>query len=255
MLWSLNDLLGHKLDATDGEIGSLHDLLFDQTTSRIRYAVVDTGEWLPGKKVLIAPAVLGQPRSDASLVPVALTRQQIESSPPFEHEERITRADERRLHEHYGWEPYWDRPMAPAAVPFWGTGVVGPGLSEAPTRPIDETRTVSKLDEEPNLQSAGDVVGYYIEARDDDIGHVEDLLIEDESWTLRYIVVDTRNWLPGKQVVVSPQWLSWVSWSERKIGLDLPRDRIENSPEYRGVTLDRDYEERLHRHYDRPLDW
>ncbi|MDQ3257841.1 MAG: PRC-barrel domain containing protein, partial [Acidobacteriota bacterium] len=96
------------------------------------------------------------------------------------------------------------------------------------------------------------MIGYYIEARDGDIGHVEDFLIDDESWAIRYMVVDTVNWWPGKKVIVSPQWIKRVSWAESKVYVDLPREQIRNAPEYDpSAIVNREYESRLYDYYGR----
>ena len=74
MLRSLKILLGDTVVANDGDIGKVHDFYFHDDTWIIRYLVVDTGHWLPGRKVLITPSALGKPDWDALTFPVALTR-------------------------------------------------------------------------------------------------------------------------------------------------------------------------------------
>ena len=87
---------------------------------------------------------------------------------------------------------------------------------------------------------------------DGEIGHVEDFIIDDETWAIRYLIVDTHNWWPGKKVLVSPQWIERVSWGERKVFVNLSREAIKQSPEYTDESLlTRDYEIGLHRHYNR----
>lgn len=253
MLWNVNDVVGYGIAATDGRIGTVSDFLFDDQTSTIRYIVVDTGEWLPGRKVLLVPDAIGEADPASKTFPVALTRKQVEESPDVSTDQPVSRREEQRLHSHYGWEPYWPGPAMGMVAPYWGAAGYGYGAMPPPETESAAARAV-EAQGDPHLRSASEVIGYYIEASDGDIGHVEDLLVEDASWTIRYIVVDTRNWLPGKKVVVSPQWLRWVDWGAQKIGLDLPRERIENSPEYDPrTTLDRRYEEALHRHYERPM--
>jgi hypothetical protein len=100
------------------------------------------------------------------------------------------------------------------------------------------------------------VSGHHIEAVDGGIGHVEDFIIDDETWAIRYLVIDTRNWWPGKEVLVAPQWVERVSWSESKVFVNLSRETIKQSPEYTDESLlTRDYETELHRHYDRQGYW
>lgn len=257
MLWNVNDVIGYGIEATDGRIGSVSDFLFDDATSAIRYLVVDTGGWLPGRKVLLVPEAVGEADPVGKLFPVQLTRQQVEDSPDISADQPVSRQQEIRLHGYYGWSPYWGMPETALAAPYWGAAGYGYG-AVPPARPAEAEAAAraAEAQGDPHLRSAAEVIGYYIEAEDGDIGHIEDLLVDDASWAIRYIVVDTRNWLPGRKVIISPQWLRWVDWSAQKIGVDLPRERIRNSPEYdQRTTLDRRYEEALHHHYERPVYW
>jgi hypothetical protein len=106
------------------------------------------------------------------------------------------------------------------------------------------------------LRSARDVMGYYIEATDGDIGHVDDFLIDDSEWAIRYMIVDTRNWWPGKKVLISPEWISQVSWPDSRVYVDLTREGVKTAPEYDpSRPVEREYETRLYRHHDRPSYW
>ena len=101
------------------------------------------------------------------------------------------------------------------------------------------------------MRSTHQVTDYHIQASDGEIGHVEDFIIDDETWAIRYLIVDTRNWWPGKKVLLSPQWIESVSWEEGKVYVDLLRETIRQSPEYtEGSLLTREYETGLHRHYN-----
>jgi hypothetical protein len=106
-----------------------------------------------------------------------------------------------------------------------------------------------------HLRSTREVIGYHVQARDGEIGHIADLLMDDERWALRYLIVDTRNWWPGKEVVVAPPWITAVSWKDRAVMVDLTRDAIKASPEYDPARLTRDYEQQLHRHHERAGYW
>ena len=112
-----------------------------------------------------------------------------------------------------------------------------------------------KSEGDPHLRSTDQVTGYYVQATDGEIGHVHDYIVDDETWTIRYIVVNTRNWWPGKKVLVSPRWIKRVSWEESKLFVDLSRESIRNSPAYdpsKPVSLD--YEGRLFGHYGQKND-
>jgi sporulation protein YlmC with PRC-barrel domain len=100
------------------------------------------------------------------------------------------------------------------------------------------------------------LTSYHIEAEDGEIGHVEDFVIDDETWEIRYLIVNTSNWWAGKQVLIAPLWIERVSWSERKVVIDLTRDAIRSSPEFtKQSLLTRDYETNLYGHYNRKGYW
>jgi hypothetical protein len=110
--------------------------------------------------------------------------------------------------------------------------------------------------EDSHLRSADEVTGYHIHATDGNIGHVEDFLVDDESWIMRYLIVDTRNWLPGRKVLVSPGWASSVDWPHKKVFVDLPREKIKNCPEYKSAEpVQREYENTIFNHYGFPPYW
>jgi sporulation protein YlmC with PRC-barrel domain len=257
MLQSINDLMGYRIAAADGEIGTVADVLFDDRSSAVRYYVVDTGTWLSGRQVLLPPAVFGAPDRSERRLPTALTRQQVESSPDIATDEPVSRQLEESMHAHYGWEPYWRFGTPVLAAPWTGgLAVLGPAIPESDSAAAREARARIEEGQDPNLRSANEVIGYYVKARDGDIGHVEDLLLDDEQAMIRYLVIDTRNWLPGRKVLVSTQWLSDVDWSENRVTVDLTRAEIESSPEYDPHGLfDRDAETRLHEHYRRRAYW
>lgn len=251
MLLSVNDTMGYGLAAEDGDVGKVSDLLFDDASSKVRYLVIDTGGWLFGRQVLLAPAACGEIRPDSRTICTALTQQQVKDSPPIGADKPVSRQEEETLHRYYGWTPYWDSSMAPGVpAAYWGAIPVVPTRDPKPV--TDEALAAEAERGDPHLRSANEVIGYYIGAKDGDIGHVEDLLMGEKDWMVRYLVIDTRNWLPGKKVLVATDWLTEVDWAGRKIAVDLERERIKASPEYDPAkTLDRSYQERLYRHYGR----
>jgi hypothetical protein len=94
------------------------------------------------------------------------------------------------------------------------------------------------------------LTGARIQALDGDIGHVEDFVIDEETWSIRYLIVDTKNWWPGKRVLISPQWIDEISWDDSRISVKLTKEAIRQSPEYSPESLNRGYEEKLHSHYN-----
>jgi hypothetical protein len=245
MLHQASALKGYKLSSLDGEIGKVKEFYFDDQHWTIRYLVADTGDWLPGRQVLISPHALGAVIGHEQGIAVELTTKQIEDSPPLSRDKPVSRQFEATYYGYYGWPVYWAGPN------MWGAD---PYLVRAGTE-TDEPAPSDKAGD-PHLRSTRSVTGYYIEAEDGTIGHVEDFIIEDETWAIRYLMVDTVNWWPGKKVLISPRWVERVSWDESKVIINLSRAAIKQAPEYTAETLlTRDYESRLHGHYHRQGYW
>jgi len=245
MLRAASHLKGMSIAASDGEIGSVQDLYFDDSTWTVRYLVVDTGTWLPGRQVIISPRSL-RPTTADDKIPVALSKAQVENSPSIDVDRPVDRQYEEEYSEYYGYPYYWTGPYRWGATPYPGEG------------PLIEPRATSAMPPsgDPSLRSARNVMGYYIEALDGDIGHVEDFLVDDNEWAIRYMIVDTRNWWPGKKVVVSPEWIKRVSWPDSRVYVDLTKSAIKESPAYDpNRPLERDYEGRLFGYYKRPNYW
>src|SRR5436190_19840649 len=134
-----------------------------------------------------------------------------------------------------------------------------PTLAPPPTERVNEeimARAEQDNLEDAHLHSTSDVLGYDIQARAGAIGHVDDFMIDDRAWTIRWLVVDTRNWLPGKHVLVSPEWVEDVSWTDRAVRVGLSRAQVKGAPEYdRDRPVERDYERRLYEYYGRRSYW
>ncbi|MBV8889426.1 MAG: PRC-barrel domain-containing protein [Alphaproteobacteria bacterium] len=249
MLLSASAVIGYTIEATDGALGSVDEFLFEDRRWIVRWVVVDTGTWLTGRKVLLPPSQLPRVDEGGRSLRVALTRQQIEDSPGIERDPPVSRQQEEIIYRYYGWEPYW-------GAGFMATAGVGVPPIQPPLYERELAAEAAHPVGDPHLRGAREVTGYYIHARDGDIGHVADLLIDPDGWDIRYLVVDTRNWWPGKNVIVSPQWAADISWSERTVTLDLTRDQIRSGPEYDPrAPMDRAFEERLHSHYGRRAYW
>lgn len=257
MLFSINDTLGYRIHATDGEIGKVADLYFEDLSSRVRYVVVDTGGWLSSRKVLLAPPALGPLEPEERRIASPLTKEQIRSSPDVASDKPVSRQEEEALHRHYGWSPYWAGVTGYGLAPYWGgLGLAHTALPKHQNRLEQEIAEAEAARADPHLRSAREVIGYYVDAVDGEVGHVEDLLVEPDEWAIRFLVIDTRNWLPGRRVLVAPDWLRRVDWSEQKIVVDLTRHQIEAGPEYDpAMTVDRAYQEALYQHYARLPYW
>lgn len=246
MLRSMKELRGYKIQTTDDEIGKAHEFYFDDQFWLIRYLVVDTGNWLPGRLVLISPHSLAKPDWAAKIFPVNLSKEQVESSPEIDIAKPVSRQHEVELAKYYNWPPYWSGAEARVA-----------GAFAVPPK-AEEQQKEEKGD--PHLRSSREVIGYSIEASDGEIGHVEDFIVDDESWIIRYMIVDTRKWLHwlpgGKKVLIAPAWIKRTDWSESKVRVDLSKEQIKNSPQFdSSAPVNREYEILLHDYYGRPKYW
>lgn len=247
MLRNAKDLQGYTIHATDGDIGHVEQFYFDDEQWIVRYLVVETGSWLTGRRVLISNDSIGETKWDERKIFVTLTREQVENAPGVELHRPVTRQHETSLYDYYGYPYYW------GGAGIDGMGVY-PGLPASPGEPA-----VAGIPEPPpedaHLQSTHDVTGFHIEAADGEIGHVEDFIVDDENWTIRYIEVDTRNWWPGKKVLLAPGWIKRLDWLEGKVRVKLLREIIRNAPEYDPSQLiTRQYEVSLFDHYGQYLD-
>jgi sporulation protein YlmC with PRC-barrel domain len=218
MLHKAKELIGDTIAATDGPIGHVNDIYFDDQRWGVRYFVVDTGGWLGGRKVLVSPAAIDRGKSTETAISVKLSRQQVEESPGVDSDKPVSRQYEEIYARYYGYPYYWADAMvlSPAAPP---SGLIDP--AEA-----GEAGEAERKARESHLHSSGEVIGHAIAAIDGPIGHVEDLLVDDEDWSVADLVVDTRNWLPGKKVVVPPDVVEAIDWSSGDVRVRMLRDQV-----------------------------
>jgi uncharacterized protein YrrD len=245
MLIKAKELQGYKLNGLDGELGKVQEFYFDDKYWTIRYLVVDTGGWLTGRQVLISPYALIAVNKEAKHINIDLPKKQIEDSPSLDSHKPVSQQFEVDYYGYYGYPIYWGGSY------MWGyyANIVRDGKEWNKTAQEEK-----KWDS--HLRSTNEVGGYHIQAKDGEIGHVEDFIIDDETWAIRYLVIDTKNWWKGKKVLGSPRWIEQVSWDESKVFVNLSREAIKQAPEYTEESLlTRDYETKLHRHYNRQGYW
>jgi hypothetical protein len=192
---------------------------------------------------------------------VSLTREQVENSPPIDSRKPVSRQEEELLYAHYGYPYYWSGPGP------WGSGAMpmAPGLAAPPAgQPVAPTTTATELENrramererhgEGRLRSCNEVAGYGIEATDGTVGRVDDFVFEDDSWKIRYLLAATRDWWPGKRVLIGVEWVDRVSWPDKRVFVEVTREQVKSSPEPVD-SIDRDYERRMHEHYGRTGYW
>jgi len=244
MLRNINGLIGHKIQATDGELGKVDEFYFDDRAWNIRYLVVGTGSWLSGRQVLISPEALKAPGWESKNFPVALTLEQVRNSPDIDTKKTVSRQHEIELHKYYA----WGGGSYAGGMP--GNFLLPPVTEEA--KP-PEAGGAARSREDAHLRGTRAVTGYRLHAADGPIGHVEDYIIEDRKWLIRYLVADAGLWLPGRKVLISPHWIKNVSWETSEVFVDLSQAAVRNSPEFDpSLPVKADYESVLYDHYGRP---
>lgn len=264
MLRSMKNLEGFAIRATDGIIGHVKDAYFDDEAWVIRYLVVDTGTWLSSRKVLISPIAIGHPDWTDRVLPVLITKEQVKNSPDIDTQKPVSRQHEIRYLGYYGYPYYWE------GAGLWGDGLdpsmmmTGYAGSRSVPPPIQSEAEMAYAradatrhqNGDPHLRGYQAVMDYHIQATDGDIGHIEGLLFDEETWAVRYIIANTSNWWRGHQVLIAPQWIQNVSWSDATAFVNLTRQAVQHAPPYDPeAPLERPQEMSIHEHYGRPGYW
>lgn len=258
MLRSAKEIKGAHVHAEDGQIGTVEALYFSDESWQIRHFVVDAGSLLKNRDVLLSPgAVRVEDRTSRVLVlRSGLAREEIKNAPEAGTDPPVA-VQQRNAHLAASPYPLTDEStVGPAGAPLDATtldavGWLSPGSGEGGGSP--ETGGPQG---DPHLRSTREVTGYRVRSRDGEIGHVEDFVVDTDAWVVRYVAVDTRNWLPGKKVLVAQPWVLGVSWEEAEISVDLDSIEVKEAPAWNSDTpVDRTLEEKLHAYYGRTPYW
>lgn len=264
MLHGVKELEGFTIMASDGAIGHVREIYFDDDTWAIRWLVVETGGWLSSRKVLISPLSLAGLDWQARTLAASLTRDQVRNSPDLDSHMTVSRRLEGRFLAHYSHAPYW------GGLGLWGSanypgamltgvgyGATGPEYLVAQTGSAQaEAAEVCSHDDDLHLRSYQRVATYRIEANDGVIGHVQDMLFEAQNWAIRYLVVKTGRGWHGNEVLIAPSWISSVNWEDGVVALTVSQQAVREAPHYdSSASPDREYEAQLHRHHGVPGYW
>jgi hypothetical protein len=262
VLRNIKDIEGFAISATDGVLGHIRNFYFDDESWVVRYFVVETGAWKSNRRTLISPMAMGTPDWSAKLIPAALTQQQVKDGPDIDTDKPVSRQHEIGYLGYYGYPNYW------GGGGLWGAGlypdVLQAGLDRAAasnskqrTRQLfGHSRAETRRQNDRHLRSANEVMRYYVHASDGDIGHVQGILVEEKTWAIRYIIVNTSNWWLGHDVLIAPEWIDDVYWAESKLMVALTRQSVRDAPEYDSkVPITREHEKILHAHYGHSGYW
>jgi hypothetical protein len=214
---------GYTVEAPDGNVGYISDILFQDNDWKLRWFVINTGSWLMGRRILIHPAALGRPDIRERAFSTPLPRAQVEASPEIGSDPPVSMQMYLIPNDYYAYDQSWIGGVY---------GDDGIGLSGGPRSNTGYRQSVANPPGDLHLRSLTEVVGYHVHALDGDIGHIEDFLVDDETWMFDYVLVDTKNWGFGNHVLVSLTEVKEFNWSERYVRVELTRYKIKSSPSW-----------------------
>jgi uncharacterized protein YrrD len=229
MLHLAQKVTGATVHGIDGDIGTLEDFYFEEDRWTVRYLLVDTGKWFSGKRVLISPMSVpnGWGRQGVRL---SLNKDQVWNSPEFKESDALSLQGETQVLMYYGYPDYW------GSSSIWGGFESPTALIAATPRPTTTSTSTNSFDPEArHLRSIKKSTGFHLHARDGEIGHVDDFLIGQESWRIRYLLVDTSNWIGGRAVIVSPDAVERIDKDRSLLYVAADRDAIKKAPELESI--------------------
>jgi hypothetical protein len=265
VLRNMKDVEGFAIGATDGVFGHVRDFYFDDEAWVVRYVIVETGTGPSTHRSLVSPMSMSMPNWDEKYIPVNLTQQQLRDAPDIDTDRPVSRQHEMGYLGYYGYPNYW------GGGGLWGAGMY-PDVLQAGLDPVPAGRgnaqarrligyanreaNQARRQNDPHLRSANSVMRYYVQATDGDIGHVQGILVEERTWAVRYIIVNTSNWWLGHGVLIAPEWIDDVYWAESKLVVALSRAAIRGAPEYDpAIPITREQEKLLHAHHGHSGYW
>ncbi len=266
MLRNTKDLENYAISAVDGPIGHVKDFYFDDDAWVVRYFVVDASSWLASRKVLISPISVHHPDWLKRTLPVSITKEQVKNSPDIDTDKPVSRQNEEQYMGYYGYPNYW------GGGGVWGDGLYpyamvpgyagsGPDRVDRVERDREEeaylrAERARHRNDDPHLRSCKAVTGYHIHATDGEIGHVAGYLVDDETWAILYLIVDTSNWWVGHKVLIAPAWITGVHWPNETVSINLSRESVKGAPVYDPDAIwSRELDRNLYRHYGRTGYW
>jgi sporulation protein YlmC with PRC-barrel domain len=209
-------LLGFSLGAADGEIGTVKDIYFDDNNWIVRYLVVETGNWLFKRRVLISPcAVVGDIKNN--ILQVNLNKEQIKNSPDINTDMPVSRQQESSLTNHYSW-PSFGR----AGLGWPTTGMIK-GAS-ALVNKVEGT-----LDFDPHLRSFSHVAQYEVYNEDGRVGLVKDLAIDFSDWSIPFLLLDDASTSDQERVVISTKRIASIDWETFQVKVSINNEDLQKA--------------------------
>ena len=217
MLRSLKELESYTVRALDGDVGKVVNFLFDDERWAIRYLVVQTGGFFQERQVLISPISFREVDWSMQRFQLGLTKDKIKHSPRVDADRPVSRQHERDYYQFYGYPCYW------GSMGVGGMGYQPSLLGSGRARDALPEHSDEEAGD-AHLRSVKEVCGYHVQGSDEAIGFIADFIVDDETWDVRYLVIDTGHWWWGHKVLVAPRWASRISWEQKKVFVNLSRD-------------------------------
>lgn len=205
-------LLKSSMHAIDGDIGTLKDIYFDDANWAVRYLVVDTGHWLPGRKVLLSPYSLSASHPGDDGLRLKLSKEQIRNSPDIDSDKPVSRQQEEKLGVYYGWPPIPPAPLIGGGMLAAGYAYTGAHYAHTGTTDADPPEAAADYD--PHLRSMREVLGYTVVGFDGKIGHVEDFVLDLDNLRVMSLLAGTD----GSVVRILPaESIQEIRWDARSV--------------------------------------
>ena len=214
MLREAQQVIGCAIGATNGEVGKVEDFYFDDQAWTMRYLVVETGAWLNRRKVLISRRDLGDPQWDRKLLTASITIEEVKSSPPINTTKPVSRQHELLFLSHYQNPRYWECAGPPTVAPTPTGQLLDAkfGWSDAQFSNAVAVLNHRGANTNEHLRSCNAVLQYSIRSQNGDLGTVHGLLLEEEDWTIRYLIVRTGHWWRYHPILVGVESITSVNW-------------------------------------------
>lgn len=241
MLRHANSLVGYDLKTSSSESGKVVAVFFDEDSWKLRYLVVEGGKWLSYRNVLLSFEALESIDDDNENIFVSVDGKSVIESPDLKTELPISRGAELLLAKYWNWTPYWTKELLPPYINRNISAEAGRESKEA---------TEKRAQKESRLRSVEEVTGYSVHARNGGSGHVASLVYNESDHAIRYILVDTRKWFGGREVLVPIEKIEKVSWSSNEFVLEPPAEQIKSAPEYESLAaVSNEFEQRIREHF------
>jgi sporulation protein YlmC with PRC-barrel domain len=235
MLMSLAELVGFSIQAKDGQIGKVSDFYFDEKEWIVRYLIDKTGSWFSRRLVVISPASIEKIDIEKKEIMTSLTRSQVENSPRIDLGKPLAQDEEQQVVNYYHWPDY------KSLTKEWM---------------MQRDIAADKNSTGPNLHSSQTVTGYHIITREEELGFVENMIVDEKTWMIRYLVIDANFGLESKKILIAPDWIDTINWHERDMSVNIATKKMGECPNFDlSMPIRREYEDLLYEHYECKKYW